>query len=79
MTLPSEEHYTLTKKVPDFLRYIIETPSKDFRRKVIRDMAISCRRHYPFKVHIDDMYEARGVCRHGNDKQWCNECEPEGK
>ena len=75
MTLPSEEHYTLTEKVPDFLRYVIHAKSKDFRHKVAKEMARSCQRHYPFQMYIDEMYEARGVCEHGKDKQWCRECE----
>ena len=75
MTLPSEEHYTLTEKVPEFLRYILSLKAKDVRVKDLREMASSCLHHYPFNVHIDEMYEARGVCEHGNDKQWCKECE----
>jgi len=75
MTLPSEEYYTLTEKVPKFLRYLIALRAKDVKIRDLRRMAASCLHHYPFKIHIDDMYDARGVCEHGKDKQWCEECE----
>ena len=73
MTLPSEEHYTLTKKVPEFLRYLLTLRSKDLRIKDLRMRASNCLHHYPYKFHIDKRY-SDAVCEHDNDRVWCQKC-----
>jgi len=78
MTLPSEEHYTLTKIVPEFLRDLRNMKAKDMRKRDIDADISRCLRHYPFSINIDKMYEARGVCEHGRDKQWCRDCNRKG-
>jgi len=71
MTLPSQEVHAI-ETTREFLRDILTKPRMPM--KVLRDRASSCLHHYPFKSHIDMRWSV-DVCEHGNDRQWCQECD----
>ena len=60
MSLPSEELYAL-EHTREFLRSLLKRNLTQIRKdaKSIRDEAGSCLKHYPWKYHLDKMYQRR--------------------
>jgi len=73
MTTPAEAKYTIKEKVPKFLRWLIQVKRSDLTMTDLRQRAISCLHHYPFRFDIDRRW-SDDVCEHENDRVFCREC-----